>query len=427
MNANIKEWSFSQERIGAEQDFTLLNKGGPRRIQKNFPNARVGDIVIGYETSPKRKVVALCTVSRASDGKKIYFRKEEHLKYPITLKEIKAVPELKNMEVLVKPRGTFYKLTQAEFDTIISMLQQRGNQIDLSKLQPQRVTPYTKEDFLKEVYMSRAEYDDIVDVLKSKKNIILQGAPGVGKTFAAKRLAYSLIRAQDNSRVKMVQFHQNCTYEDFFIGYKPTENGFKLQQGIFYNFCKDAEKNPDKDHFLIIDEINRGNLSKIFGELLMLIESDYRGPAENGVCLAYNGEKFAIPQNLYIIGLMNTSDRSLQIMDYALRRRFCFINILPGFDTVGFKGYQSGLRNKKFDKLVTTIKGLNKEISEDVELGPGFCIGHSYLCGMTAADCTDDRLRRIIKYDLIPTLKEYWRLNDDALETWTRRLNSIVS
>ena len=178
--------------------------------------------------------------------------------------------------------------------------------------------------------MQQEDYEKLVDILKIKKNIILQGAPGVGKTYAAKRLAYSIMGEKDVERVMMVQFHQSYSYEDFIMGYRPTATGFELKKGVFYNFCKKAEIDTDRDYFFIIDEINRGNLSKIFGELFMLIENDKRGiPLQ----LLYADEKFSVPRNAYLIGMMNTADRSLAMLDYALRRRFAFVDLKPGFET----------------------------------------------------------------------------------------------
>jgi len=189
---------------------------------------------------------------------------------------------------------------------------------------------YTKKNFLEEVFMSSERLTSLHALIKLKKNIILQGAPGVGKTFAARKMAYMMMGEKDPSRVEFIQFHQNYNYEDFIMGYKPDEEGFRLRHGVFYNFCKKAQNNPEKDHFFIIDEINRGNLSKIFGELLMLIENGYRGE-EYAIKLAYNEELFYVPQNLYIIGMMNTADRSLAMIDYALRRRFSFFEMRPAF------------------------------------------------------------------------------------------------
>lgn len=280
--------------------------------------------------------------------------------------------------------------------------------------------PYGKAEFLNEVYMTESKYDTLVAVLKNKKNIILQGAPGVGKTFAAKRLAYSVMGEQDESRIEFVQFHQNYSYEDFMMGYKPVNDGFELKYGIFYRFCQKAANQPDKDFFFIIDEINRGNMSKIFGELLMLIERDYRGTKAT---LAYNGMTFSVPKNLYIIGMMNTADRSLAMIDYALRRRFSFFEVEPGFDSDGFIKYQSSLNNETLNELVSKVKELNREIALDKSLGKGFCIGHSYFCGQT--ECTDEWLRAIVDYDILPMLSEYWFDDMNKLQRWENILHGV--
>ena len=283
---------------------------------------------------------------------------------------------------------------------------------------------YTKADFLAEVYMTEAKYNRLVNVLKCKKNIILQGVPGVGKTFAAKRLAYALIGEKDRERVEFVQFHQNYAYEDFMMGYKPNEDGgFEMQYGIFYRFCKKAENNPDKDYFFIIDEINRGNMSKIFGELLMLIEKDYRG---NSIKLAYQNLSFSVPENIYIIGMMNTADRSLAMIDYALRRRFSFVDMEPGFETEGFKNYQAQLANDRFDALIQKIQELNEEITADPSLGKEFCIGHSYFCGMDTDKCEIQLLQDIIDYDILPMLREYWFDDLSKAETWQEALYNVL-
>ena len=172
----------------------------------------------------------------------------------------------------------------------------------------------------------------------------MQGAPGVGKTFAAKRLAYSMMGVKDPNRVMMVQFHQSYSYEDFIEGFRPAATGFELKKGPFYNFCKKAEDDLENDYYFIIDEINRGNLSKIFGELFMLVENDKRGIS---LQLLYSGDKFSVPENVYIIGMMNTADRSLAMLDYALRRRFAFFEFSPAFQTNGFRKYRQEKNNKK--------------------------------------------------------------------------------
>ncbi len=282
---------------------------------------------------------------------------------------------------------------------------------------------YTPEDFLNDVYMDRDSYHEVVGVLKNKKNIILQGAPGVGKTYAAKRLAYSIIGQKNSAQVMMVQFHQSYSYEDFIMGYRPTEHGFEIKTGPFYKFCKEAEIDNENDYFFIIDEINRGNLSKIFGELFMLIENDKRGYK---LQLLYANEKFSVPKNVHIIGMMNTADRSLALLDYALRRRFAFIEMKPAFDTAGFFQYRSDLNSEIFDKLIASVVQLNHAIVADDSLGEGFCIGHSYFCDITEKHLNNSALSHIVEYEIIPLLKEYWFDEPTKVDTWIQTLRSSI-
>lgn len=284
---------------------------------------------------------------------------------------------------------------------------------------------YGKEDFLSEVFMDEVRYDTLAGVLRAKKNVILQGAPGVGKTFAAKRLAYSMMGAKDPDRVMMVQFHQSYSYEDFIEGYRPSADGFELAKGSFYTFCKKAADDSDNDYFFIIDEINRGNLSRIFGELFMLIENDKRGP-KNKLQLLYSRELFYVPGNVYLIGMMNTADRSLAMLDYALRRRFAFFDLRPGFETEGFKAYREGLGSAKLDALVAAVEKLNSAIAEDDTLGEGFCIGHSYFCGLKPGDVTDAKLSAIVEYELVPMLREYWFDDPAKVREWSDALRRAV-
>ena len=291
---------------------------------------------------------------------------------------------------------------------------------ETSSTTPNACTTYTEEDFFSEVFMDKSKYNTIVQILERKKNIILQGAPGVGKTFIAKRLAYSILGCKEESLVKLVQFHQSYAYEDFVIGYKPTESGFTIEKGPFYNFCKEAEKSKEK-HFFIIDEINRGNLSRIFGELLMLTEASKR---TESATLLYTQEAFRVPENVYIIGMMNTADRSLAMMDYALRRRFSFFTMEPAFELKSFVEYIDGLSLPGVKTLVEKIIALNKEIENDSNLGKGFMIGHSYLC---AKDLSKNDLLNIVQYEIIPLLEEYWYDEPSKVEKWSQELMATLN
>ena len=192
------------------------------------------------------------------------------------------------------------------------------------------------------------------------------------------------MQENDDDRIEFIQFHQSYSYDDFIRGYRPTEEAgiFKLKDGIFFEFCDKAIKDPDNEYVFIIDEINRGNLSQIFGEVLMLVERDKRG-REFGVPLAYRKEnepRFYIPQNLYVIGLMNLADRSLAMVDYALRRRFGFIDLGPQFEGELYSDWLAErlMSQDLINLIVTKMKALNKVIREDPILGENYQIGHSY-------------------------------------------------
>ena len=272
---------------------------------------------------------------------------------------------------------------------------------------------YGLSDMLSEVFMSASRANELMDVLRRKKNIILQGPPGTGKTFIAKRLAYSCMKAKAGDRVEMVQFHQSYSYEDFIQGFRPKEGGgFERRNGVFFRFCERARLAPDKDFFFVIDEINRGNLSKIFGELMMLVEADKRGD-KHRVQLTYSmeDEHFSIPENVHIIGTMNTADRSLAMVDYALRRRFAFFHMPPQFnDKFEARLLESGNISEALAKrIVDKVTALNKAIVDDQNLGPGFEIGHSYFCTDAPENGGEEAwYANIVDHEIGPQLQEYW-------------------
>ena len=416
-----KVWRISSIKPGEVQDYSLYTENGnQRRVFQNFLDAKPGDLVIGYEANPVKKITALAEISKSAEetgNASISIKKTRTLLEPVTYAQVRENPALSEMEFLKNRNGSLFKLTKDEYEALMDMILEQDPVTETDKAKK-----YTKSDFLSEVYMTEENYDRLTSLLKEKKNIILQGAPGVGKTYSAERLAYSLMGEKDTLRRTIVQFHQNYSYEDFVMGYKPNEDGgFDLKNGVFYKACIQAQNDPDRDYFFIIDEINRGNLSKIFGELLMLIENGYRGKE---IRLAYNGKPFYVPENLYIIGMMNTADRSLAMIDYALRRRFSFFEMKPGFDTKEFKAYQDKLNDDTFNKVVDAIKALNITIEQDNSLGCGFCIGHSYFCEKTSVD--KGWLRNVIDFDIAPMLREYWFDDKTKADAEIKKLEDIV-
>lgn len=418
LNASPRIWSFDETPIGETQSYTLLNENGnKRRVYQNFLDVKPGDLIIGYESNPVKKIVALAEIVTGNDGEKITFKKTETLAEPIDFQSFKDIPELQSMEFLVNPNGSLFKVAEEEQAVLMDLIRDQNPLVS-----EEAAEAYDDARFMSEVFMGEAELSALKAALKKKKNIILQGAPGTGKTFAAKRLAFAMMGKTSEDRVEVVQFHQNYAYEDFVMGYKPTEEGFELKDGIFYRFCKKAESRPNEDFFFIIDEINRANLSKVFGELLMLIEDDHRGET---VTLSYSGMPFSVPPNLYIIGMMNTADRSLALIDYALRRRFAFFEHRPAFDSAGFAKMLADKDSEMLVDLVDAIKALNREIENDPSLGRGFCIGHSYFCDLGSA--SEDELRAIIDLELLPMLEEYWFDDDAKVLKWDRTLHGVFA
>lgn len=293
------------------------------------------------------------------------------------------------------------------------------------------VRPYGIEDIVADgVFLDVTELEQVLSRLAEKKNLILQGAPGVGKTFVAEKLAFALMQESDRSRIKFLQFHQSYSYEDFVRGYRPLEEQagtFGIQDGIFFDFCEQARQD-ERVHVLIIDEINRGNLSQIFGELLMLIEKDKR-KEKYAVPLMYpraEEQDFFVPENLYIIGMMNLADRSLALVDYALRRRFAFKTLVPKYQSDAFSNWLTGksMPSELIDLIVNRMSELNQAIADDESLGENYMIGHSYFCPTDPDLSGKDRnwYDGIIETEIVPLLKEYWFDNKDQQKSASERL-----
>ena len=300
--------------------------------------------------------------------------------------------------------------------------------------QRERVLPptYTSAEACADLFIPRRDFERFLHLMKTRRNLILQGPPGTGKTFMARRIAWCLIERKDSAPIEMVQFHQSYAYEDFVQGYRPTESGgFKLRDGVFHRFCERARRDPKTPHVFIIDEINRGNLSRIFGELLMLIEADKRSK-EYAVSLTYanpSGERFHIPDNVYILGMMNTADRSLAMVDYALRRRFTFVTLDPAYGTehgkAAFRAYveRQGVAGELVTLIIERMAELNEEIANDPELGRGFRVGHSYFVPTDKEDSRDETwYDTVVDTQIEPLLTEYWFDSQEKVDSALDRL-----
>ena len=280
------------------------------------------------------------------------------------------------------------------------------------------IVPYSVEDILKDgCFLERAEIDRLLDRLRTKKNLILQGPPGTGKTWLAKRLAFALMGQKDDSKVRAVQFHPNLSYEDFVRGWRPTGEGkLSLADGVFMEAIKAASKDPSSKFVVVIEEINRGNPAQIFGEVLTLLAAGKRTPNE-ALELCYpdaDGKRrpVHIPENLYVVGTMNIADRSLALVDLALRRRFAFVGLEPRLGQVwrDWVVKDCAVDPGLVADIERRIAELNDQIATDARLGKQFRIGHSYVTPAHRLEAGDTKkwFQQVVDTEIGPLLDEYW-------------------
>jgi hypothetical protein len=415
---SVESKEFELDKLASGDSIQLAATtpdGARRRIQDAFDSAQTGDRALIYIRSPQRFVWGSATVtSKLGSDNELEFRIDQKFESPILLESFSEHPELSDCKALTYRTGTLCPLREEEFEIIAGDAIAKEESKAGNTKTPSPRQRYTLSHTLKDLFVDEAELQLLLSLLRRKKNIVLQGAPGTGKTFIAKRLAYLLAGYKDDSSVTMVQFHPTTSYEDFVQGFRPAESGgFQLRNGVFFEFCRRAIAAPQKPHIFIIDEINRGNLSKILGELMLLIETDKRSP-EFAVPLTYSGESgetFYVPDNVYLIGTMNTADRSLSLVDYALRRRFSFVELTPGFNSPNFASLlaEKGVSAVTISTLKSRMEELNANIaSEERNLGRGFCIGHSFFVpSQPVPDCAK-WVKEIIDYEIVPLLEEYW-------------------
>ncbi|ORF36499.1 hypothetical protein BGI12_07015 [Snodgrassella alvi] len=375
-----------------------------------------------WQTIVHELIQVLCEKNNSSIFTRQQFLQEyEHLlqeRFPknntIGASVSRTFQELSDKDILIfLNHNGQYKL--ATYDSDIS--NKNNNNISSEENPDQKNIPrkpYLLDDLIEEgCFISKDKLESIQTKLKEKKNIILQGPPGTGKTWLAKRLASVIVGYRNSDNIKAIQFHPNTSYEDFIRGYRPSSDGkLELVDGPFLNIANQAKNDPDANYAIVIEEINRGNPAQIFGEMLTLLEASKRNPQE-ALELTYGNEKgFYIPDNLYVIGTMNIADRSLAMVDFALRRRFAFFDLKPNFDDewLEYMKDKSGISEVKLKEWKKRIGDLNEIIKADQTLGPAFTIGHSYLT--TSQHIEDDKADKwftaIVETEIMPLLEEYW-------------------
>jgi len=406
-------------------DFDKFLKEGNRkidwRITRYKDEIKPNDIVLTWVSGKENGLRAIGKINSEifeKDGQQKVWIKivKDFGDFVLSHDELKSDPVLRNCQIINIRRGTNFRIKQEEYSRILSILKEK-KKISQDEIQELGLPSkeFTKEDLIRVIYFDYENGESVIDnvlkLLRRKKNIVLYGPPGTGKTFIAKQIAEYLTEG-DKERVEMIQFHQSYSYEEFMEGYRPglveQNNGkaisFELKDGVFKSFCKRAENDHGNKYVFIIDEFNRGNVAKIFGELMYLLE--YR-EKKHSIRLPYSNEKFSIPKNVYIIGTMNTADRSLAIMDFALRRRFGFFRLDPNFEVL--KNFAAENEYSiDLDKLIKNIKRVNERIGDK-----DYYIGISYFI---KEKLDNEDLKSIWINEIETYLEEYFLDEPDKID-----------
>jgi len=416
LNANPKIWDIVAPAIGTIQTYTSHNaQGNKRRIYQYFKQVRPGDVLFGYVASPLRQVVALCKVTKGlhqtEEGEVFEFEKVVQFAQPVSFRELQAVPELKKCEPLINNQGSLFKVTAEEYEIIRNIIDEANEPVAGKG----GVAPlYSLDECSEATGFAKEKLAYWVAAIERKKQAILFGPPGTGKTFLADHLARHIVSGTDGL-IDFIQFHPAYSYEEFMQGIRPDsdEKGnlqFDLKPGRFLEFCAQARlrKGPC---VLVIDEINRANLARVFGELMYLLE--YR---DKGIPLAA-GMRFSIPENVRIIGTMNTADRSIALVDFALRRRFAFLELSPEYDVL--LAYQRS-RNFNAEGLIRVLRDINATINDK-----NYYLGISFFL----TDKLAEKMEEIWKMEIEPYLEEYFFSQPEAVARyrWDKAKDLILS
>jgi len=394
LNANPKIWDPISPAVGTREIYTSHNaKGNKRRVYKYFQQVKPGDLLVGYVTLPIRQVAALFKVTKplhnGPEGEAFEIEKVEQFPAPISFRKLQTVPELVKCEPLINNQGSLFRLTPDEYEVIRGIIDEENEPFIITMEFP----PFTGEQCAKSTGLSVSKIEDWRSAIERKGQAIFYGPPGTGKTFIADHIARHIVGG-GTGFVELIQFHPAYAYEEFMQGIRPDtdEKGgllFELKPGRFLSFCKRAQL-TDSPCVLIIDEINRANLSRVFGELMYLLE--YR---DKEIQLA-NGVNFSIPSNVRIIGTMNTADRSIALVDFALRRRFAFIELCPEYDLL--KNFQAK-QGFNADGLVSVLHEINTKINDkNFSLGISFFMVHDL----------PDKIEQIWRMEIETYLEEYF-------------------